>query len=230
MLKSDLFDSFDFKSNLILDQISKQNLDLIASKFETISFNKGDKIFYEDGIPTGMFQIVSGRVKKYKTVIDSHQQIFYVYIENDFFGYHALLCSERYHDTCEAIEPTVINFLSKENFNILLKEIPGLKEGFLKNIAHEFGVLGNIIGVLTQKSLTARLALNIIVLNYRFNKKSENFEGFELSREDLANIIGTSRESLSRSLNELKSKGFIRTEKRKIIILNEKSMLDYCMN
>ena len=49
MLKSDLFDSFDFKSNLILDQISKQNLDLIASKFETISFNKGDKIFYEDG-------------------------------------------------------------------------------------------------------------------------------------------------------------------------------------
>ncbi len=213
--------SFDFKCDLLLKALSKQDLALFKSKQEQLHFSKGDKIFYEDGIPTGMFELVSGRVKKYKTVINNQQQIFYIYTEHDLFGYHALLSDNRYQDACEALEDVTLNFISKSNFEMLLIKIPKLKDALLVNMAHEFGVLVNTIAILAQKSQNIRLALFLLVLQKRFKAKDSKSKGVDITREDLANIVGTSRESLSRSLNYLKKEKLIIIEKRTIKIINE---------
>jgi CRP-like cAMP-binding protein len=195
---------FDFKSDLLFANLDQRELAKIKSVTENLKFSSGDKLFYEDGIPTGMFQLIKGRVKKYKTVLDNQQQIFYVYTKNDLFGYHALLSQERYQDSCEALEDVEVNFISGINFQFLLSEIPTLKDAFLMNMAHEFGVLANTIAILAQKSQNVRLALFLMVLQKRFQTKILGSKGVDLTREDLANIIGTSRESLSRSINFLK--------------------------
>lgn len=218
---------FDFRSDILLNDLNSKELELIQSVQEKITFNVGNKLFYEDGIPTGVFQLIEGRVKKYKTVLDSQQQIIYIYTKNDLFGYHALLSEERYQDSCEAIDAVTVLFISKENFLMLLNEIPQLKDALLENMAHEFGVLANTIAVLAQKSQNVRLALFIVVLQKRFASKDPNSKGVDITREDLANIIGTSRESLSRSLNFLKKEKLIRIEKKVIVVNNEERMKNY---
>lgn len=57
---------FDFRSDILLNELTKEELNFVKSIQEKIFFSKGDKLFYEDGIPTGIFQLINGRVKNIK--------------------------------------------------------------------------------------------------------------------------------------------------------------------
>jgi CRP-like cAMP-binding protein len=220
-----LQDKFNFKSNLILNDLSEKDIKKVKSCFEPINFKKGNKLFYEDGIPTGVFYIEKGMAKKYKTIFGEQDQIFYIYTNGDMMGYHALLSDERYQDTCEAIEDTLVNFISKENFLTLVEEIPTLKENLVKNLAHEFGVLANTIGILAQKTQNVRLALFLLILEKRYEIFDGTNAGIRLSRFDLANLIGATRESLGRSLKEFKDQGILSIESKAIYIQNHDELI-----
>lgn len=207
-----------FESDKILTSLSESDKELFLSFAERLVFRKGKLIFYEDGIPTGIFLIKSGRAKIYKTGLYGKDQIFYIYKRGDLFGYHALLCNEKYEDSCEALEDCEILFLSKDKLEFLLQEIPKLKLLFIQNMSHEFGVLVNTITILAQKPLRERLALYLLILNERYYDEETQKSLIMLPREDLANIIGTARESLGRLLKEFKEENLIRINKRAIEI------------
>ncbi|MEP4092759.1 Crp/Fnr family transcriptional regulator [Reichenbachiella sp.] len=200
---------FDFESNKILSSLSEKSRSIISAKSEHLKFKKGKLIFYEQGIPTGTFLIKKGRAKIFKTGLDGKDQIFYVYKEGDLLGYHALLCNESYEDSCEALEDCEIDFISKTNFDRLVDDIPQLKQLLIQNMSHEFGVLVNTITVLAQKPLRERLALWLLILNEKYYE-----EEIQLPREDLANLIGTARESLGRLLKDFKEEKLISIEGR----------------
>ena len=216
-----LLRKFDFMSNFLLEGLSELERKKVMECFEPMLFKKGDRLFYEDGIPTGVFYITAGKAKKYKTVIGDQEQIFYIYREGDLLGYHALLSDERYQDSCEALEHLTVQFISKENFLELLSEIPSLKAAVIKNMAHEFGVLANTISVLAQKSQIPRVALFLLILNNRYNGL-----GITLSRQDLSNLIGATRESVGRILKEFKDDGLIKIRSKKIFLTDLPGIID----
>lgn len=212
---------FDFKSDFLLRDLSKPQREKVIECFETITFKRGDRLFYEDGIPTGAFYIIKGKAKKYKKVIDNQEQIFYIYKVGDLLGYHALLSDERYQDSCEALEPLTAQFISKENLLQLIEDIPSLKTAMMQNMAHEFGVLANTIAVLAQKAQTPRLALFLLILDNRYDG-----HGIELSRQDLSNLIGATRESVGRTLKEFKEDGLIDIRDKKIFLSDLPGLID----
>lgn len=215
---------FDFQSELLFDALTSEEHKKVLNAMEPLIIKKGSLLFYEEGIPTGIFQLKKGKAKKFKRGFSGTEQIFYIYTPADVLGYHALFGEERYQDSCEALEDLEVNFIAKDVFFQLLKDIPALQQTFIKNIGHEFGVLANIIAVLAQKNLNARLAINLLILENRF-KKQEKASGIDLTREDLANIIGTSSESLGRSLKQFKDEGIIEINKRVIYIKNREQIL-----
>ena len=215
------YSKFDFQSYLVFENLSSEEKKFIETLTENISLKKGSCLFHEDGVPTGIFQITKGRVKKFKRGFSNRKQIFYIYTPGDILGYHALLGEERYQDSCEALDDLHLKFISETNFFKLLNKIPSLKDAFIKNISHEFGVLANTITVLAQKDQNTRLAIFLLVFEHRFKATDLDFKGINLSREDLANCIGTSRESLGRSLKQLKEDGMITVQKRFILIKNK---------
>jgi CRP-like cAMP-binding protein len=213
------FSQFDFQSELLFEALTSDEKKIVYAAMEPLMIKKGSLLFYEEGVPTGIFQIKKGKAKKFKRGFSGTEQIFYIYTIGDVLGYHALFGEERYQDSCEALEDLEVNFIAKDVFFQLLVEIPALQRTFIKNIGHEFGVLANIIAVLAQKNLNARLAINLLILENRFRKRYK-VSGIDLTREDLANIIGTSPESLGRSLKQLKDEGIIEIDKRVIYIKN----------
>ena len=216
-LKS-LCNKFDFKSNFLFDDLSSYDIKLIQSSMENVAFRKNDLLFYEGGIPTGVYFIKKGRAKKYKSSFGGENQIFYIYNKGDLLGYHALLCNERYEDGCEAIDDCEVGFISSERFSYLMNTISTLRYNVIKNISHEFGVMANMLALLAQQSQIVRLSTFILVLSNRFAQNSKSKLSLDLSRDDLANVIGTSREGLSRSLKELKDEGIVVVENKTIVI------------
>ena len=211
---------FDFECDKILAHLNIEERERVMAHSESLSFKKGKLIFYEGGVPTGAFIIESGRAKIYKTGLDGKEQIFYIYKSGDILGYHALLCDEPYEDACEALEDCEISFISAPKFDKLLNEIPKLRFLLIQNLSHEFGVLVNTITILAQKSLRERLALYLLILKQRYNDQS-----IKLSRSDLSNLIGTSRESMGRLLKEFKEEKLILINKRNIEILRDDFLL-----
>ncbi len=213
---------FDFESDKILSSLSSEHRHLFLEYGEELNFKKGKLIFYEGGIPTGAFLVESGKAKIYKTGLDGKAQIFYIYKTGDLLGYHALLCNEKYEDSCEAIEDCKVLFISKGNFERLIAEVPVLNQLLIQNMSHEFGVLVNTITVLAQKPLRERLALYLLILQNRYSKENGDIS---LPREDLANIVGTARESLGRLLKELREENLIEIHNKTIKIIEEKKLL-----
>ena len=169
------FTQFDFQSNLLFKELTSAENQLVYDAMEPLTIKKGSMLFYEEGVPTGVFQIKRGRAKKFKKGFSGVEQIFYIYTAGDVLGYHALLGEERYQDSCEALEDLEVNFISKDDFLRLLNDIPTLQQTFIKNIGHEFGVLANTIAVLAQKNQNSRLAIFLLLLENRFKQDSACF-------------------------------------------------------
>jgi len=221
-----LLSKYEFQSDYIFKSLSRAENELANAVMENVRFKKGKSLFYEGGIPTGVFLLSKGKAKIYKTGSDAKEQIFYIYGEGDLIGYHALLCDERYEDSCETLGDVEASFISADNFIELMEKIPTLKKSLLKNMSHEFGVLVNTITILAQKSLRIRLALYLLLLDGRYRSGSNEKSGIKLSRIDLANLIGTVRESLGKLIKEFREEGLISVSGRIIYVENPKGLYD----
>lgn len=213
-------DKWDFKSESILKDLPAEDFELLnAHKTEQV-YSKGEIIFREAAYPAGIFYIIEGKVKKYKVDKEGKEHIIYVANQGELIGYHAILSEDRYPDSASALEKSTIAFIPKEDFLNTVQQSAVLSKRLLKTLSHEFAVLANSLSVFAQKSVRERLALQLIVLRekYKVNFKPGMPVEINISRDDLANIVGTVRESAVRILTEFKEAGIVETKGRKIIV------------
>jgi CRP-like cAMP-binding protein len=227
MLKNLLSQNSRLKTDQLFEGLTSDELESLMNSGVTHAYKKGEIIFREGGIPTGIFYIKSGRIKKYKTTSKGGEQIFYLCSEGELLGYHALLSEEYYPDSAATIENAQITFIPKENFLRVLRNSTALSNTLLKALAHEFTLFINSITNLGTKSVRERLALTLLMLDEKF--KSSNQSGkpgeINLSRTDLANMVGTAKESLVRLLQDFKRAGLIEKTNRTIHIIDRKGVI-----
>jgi CRP-like cAMP-binding protein len=169
----------------------------------------------------------SGRVKKFKTTAKGGEQIFYLCCEGELLGYHALLGEEFYPDSAATIENSQITFIPKESFLKVLRSSTALSNALLKALGHEFSLFINSITNRTTKSVRERLAFNLLILNEKFKShgQSDSTNEILLSRTDLANMVGTAKESLVRLLQDFKRAGLIEKTGKSIRIIDRKGVI-----
>ena len=161
-----------------------------------------------------------GKVKKYKLDKDGKEQIIYVANNGELLGYHAILSEDRYPDGAAALEESRIAFIPREDFLETLDQSKILSKRLLKTLSHEFAVLANSLSMFAQKSVRERLALQLIVLRekYKVNFQAGMPVSINMSRGDLASLVGTARENVVRVLSEFKEDNILETKGRKIIV------------
>ena len=183
-------------------------------------YQKGELVFREGAYPSGLFFISSGKVKKYKVDKLGREQIIYVANAGELVGYHAILSDDRYPDSAAALEESLISFISKEDFLATLDRSRVFGRKLLKTLSHEFAVLANSLSLFAQKSVRERLALQLVVMREKYKDREHPLQPVEInmSREDLASLVGTARENVVRILTEFKTDGIVETRGRKIIV------------
>jgi len=227
MLTNFLSENFRLKKDQIFEGLTSEQLSLLMESGVTHPFKKGEIIFREGGIPTGIFYVQAGRVKKYKATVKGGEQIFYVCGEGELLGYHALLGEEYYPDSAATIEDSEITFIPKENFLLVLRSSPALSNALLKALGHEFSLFINSITNLATKTVRERLAFNLLILEEKFKilTKPNTPSEINMSRTDLANMVGTAKETLVRLLQEFKRDKLIESNGRIIRITNRKGII-----
>jgi len=213
-------DKWDFKSESVLADLPLCDLEILTANKSEQVLKKGEIIFREGAYPAGIFYITEGKVKKYKVDKDGREQIIYVANTGELLGYHAILSEDRYPDSAAALEESRISFIPREDFLATLQVSEVLSKRLLKTLSHEFAVLANSLSMFAQKSVRERLALQLIVLRekYKVNFHAGMPVEINMSRDDLASLVGTARENVVRVLSEFKESAILETKGRKIIV------------
>ncbi len=220
-------DKWDRKSGSVLTDLPKEELEQLSAHMSEEVYAKGQIIFREGGYPSGIFFIKEGKVKKYKVDKESREQIIYVANTGEMVGYHALLAEERYPDNAATLEESRIAFIPKEDFLYVLNSSRVLSQRLLKTLSHEFSVFANSLALFAQRNVRERLAMQLVLMREKYK---QNFTpGMEveinMSREDLASLVGTARENILRILKEFKQEGILETKGRKIIVKDVSKLL-----
>ena len=220
-------DNWDFKSESILTDLPADDLELLTTHKTEQIYKKGEIIFREGAYPAGIFYVTEGKVKKYKLDKDGKEHIIYVANTGELLGYHAILSEDRYPDSAAVLEESRIAFIPKEDFLRTLQQSPVLNKRLLKTLSHEFAVLANSLSMFAQKSVRERLALQLVVMRekYKINFHPGMPVEINMSRDDLASLVGTARENVVRVLSEFKEAGLLETKGRKIIVLNVNKLI-----
>ncbi len=220
-------DEWDFERESILADLPAAHLAKLMERKTEHPYKRGEVIFREGGYPLGIFFIVKGKVKKYKADVDGVEQIIYVAKAGELLGYHAVLSGGHYPDSAAVIEESVIACIPREDFMEVLHQSELLMRRLLKTLSHEFSVLANSITMLARRSVRERLALQLVVVREKYKADFAPGEPVEidLSREDLAGLVGTARENVVRTLSEFKEEGIVETRGRKIIVKDIKRLV-----
>ena len=184
-------------------------------------FKKGQYIFSEYSYPLGLYCISTGKVKLFKSGNDGKEQILRFAKDGNIIGYRALMCDEPYHCSAVAIEDTEMCFIPKNVFTILLQQNPQLSLSLIKLLGADLKEAEQHILSLSQKNVRERVAEALLFFKAIYGIESDGRTiQIKLSREEIADYVGTSTETAIRFLSELNNDEIIATEGKKIKILN----------
>ena len=185
-------------------------------------YEKGQVIFYEGSPSYAVHYICSGRVKLYKIGPKGEELIVKLIGPGEITGYRSLLAGEPCAATAQAVESTTICTISKQIFIELLKQSPDLALRLLSRLAKDLREAEEQAISLAQESVRQRTAHLLLLLMHGSPGKAKPNGPVKipLKRKDMAQMIGTTPESLSRTLHELAQKGILRLTRSEIYIQN----------
>jgi len=217
--------------NSEIEEILFGGIDL--SRIEEIHKNSTQKklkknqiIFLEGNRPLGVYSITSGRIKIYKTGVEGKDQIIQILKSGDLMGYRAMLSEEQYPVSAETLEETTLCFIPKKDFIGAMSSNSDLTKEVIKSLSKDLTNMADSITVLAQKPVRERLAgaLMVLIDTYDIDESKGVSNGINLTREDLANMVGTATETLIRLLHDFKYEQLIETQGRKILIKNKEKL------
>ncbi len=188
-------------------------------------YKRGDIIYHEGNRMPGLFCISKGVLKLYKTGIEGKGQIVAFAQKGDIIGYRSVLSNEVACTTAQVIEEAILCFIPADVFINLVKTNSKFSIKIMQLACSELGNANKFITDIAQKSVRERLAEVLLMLKDTFNVDENNVLKILLTREEIANLVGTATESVIRILSEFKAEKIIELDGRRIRILDEKRIV-----
>jgi CRP/FNR family transcriptional regulator len=184
------------------------------------NYKRDEIIFFEDEPGIGLFLIIKGKVKLAKITADGKEQILHILQKGDLFAEVVLFDQGNYPATAVALEDSCLGIIKRDKIESLIKRKPSIAIKLLNVMGRRLRRAQERIGSFGIKNSSSRLA-SIIV--YQGNKYGQKLKGgikisLALTQEELSNIVGVSRETISRILKKFEKKGLLEVKRKQIII------------
>ena len=207
--------------------LKSEELGYIAEKMVARHYDNGNYIFLEDSDGEQCFFVLEGSVKVTRLSKDGREVILAMLNEGDFFGEMSLLDGESRSANVIALEKTEVLTLDRRDFLDVVNDYPQIAVMLLKELAGRLRKSDRQIASLSLSDAEKRIALCII----RFADEQGVIQNGKVSipktpiQQDIANMAGTSRETVSRALSILEKEDLIARNGRELMILDYKNFI-----
>jgi DNA-binding response OmpR family regulator len=191
----------------------------LSDQYEVQNFDKKQTIYTEGKRPRFLYYLVKGKVKSFRTNEDGKEYISNLYSDGDFMGYTALLEDKNYDDSASVLENSEIMQIPKDDFLQMVYGDISIASKFIHIITQNVKEKEERLINLAYSSLRKRVAKALVDIVSKF-KLEEQSSPIEISREDIAQYVGTATESLIRTLSDFKAEKNIDIKSGKILVTN----------
>jgi CRP-like cAMP-binding protein len=203
------------KKLIYFAQLDQDKLESIAAQSRTIYLERGDVLFSEGDQCEGLYFVISGTVKISRISPEGREQVLNVVGPFQSFGDVPVLDGGANPATVAALEASVIGLIPTELVLSIVRENGRVAQAMLRVFASRLRGMTTLVADLTHLDVTGRIAKVLIAY-----QTSSGHQAFRLGQQDLASMVGTTREVASRSLRTLEELGCIMRKGGEIEILS----------
>lgn len=212
----------------IFSKLNEAELDLIYRSMSKRTYPPNTVIFFEEDVPDGLYLVMRGRVR-ISLMDENGREITLSTLKGGrFFGEMALFDESPRSADVETLEETDFLILKKSHFLEMIEKSPSIARNILKEMSGRLREADDKIRNLALYDVAGRLARILIDIAKKEGviSKEKNVATLpELSQQELANMIGASRETVSRVLNRFQERGLVTITRKQIILHNIDSLL-----
>ena len=198
---------------------------LRASMAET-KLKRGEVLFREGDSGDRLYVVLEGKVKLGRTSSDGRENLLAILGPGSMFGELSLFDPGPRSATVTAVTESSFASLSHEDLLRWLDGRPGVAHGLLAQLAARLRRANDVVADLVFSDVPGRVAKALIDLADRFGRTAEDgvHVHHDLTQEELAQLVGASRETVNKALADFASRGWLRLEPRSVVILDVERM------
>lgn len=187
------------------------------------TFRRGETIFSEGDPGTGFHIITTGRVKVYKSSPDGKEQILHIMGQGEPFGEVPVFTGRRFPACADALADTMTLFIPREGFIDCIRTEPTVALTMLSVLSQRLRGFTVLIEGLSLREVPARLAAYLLYVSDRAGTDDLRLD---ISKAQLASILGTMPETLSRILTRMNREGIIASNEKRRIGIRDRAALE----
>lgn len=205
--------------SLFKDASERIPLKNLIENLEPVRFKAQKTIFSEGDNPHFLFYVKRGSIKTSRVNSEGKEFISNIYFPDDFFGYQPIIEDRTYDETAETLEDCEVYRIPKKSFLDLVYSNKYMAVRLIKRMSTTLSEKEKEIAHLAYDSVRKRLADKLLELI-----PEGSSESLEISRTNMASLLGTTSETIVRTLTELKEENIIKTDGQAIVLLDRKKL------
>ena len=197
-------------------------LEGLAGDRKSHLMRKKQDIYLEGDEATRVYFVQSGRVKTSKITDGGKELITGLYGPGEFFGYLPVLAHTPHADSAVAVDDSALVYIPTDDFLALLHRNAEVSRQFIRLLAGRVGEREEELLAMAYSSIRRRVADTLLRLHEQGGATADT--SIQLSRDDMAAVVGTAPESLVRTLSEFKADGLIELTPKNIRVLEPEKL------
>ncbi len=206
----------------LFGDLPPEHLDEIVNIAVTKNYKRGESIFFEGDPGDGFYMVASGKVKIFKTAFSGKEQILHIFGTGEPFGEVPVFHGQPFPANAMALEKTSLIFFPRKRFVELVYSMPALVMNMLAVLSMRLRRFATQIENLSLKEVPARLAGYLLYL--ADEQESPDQVELEISKGQLASLLGTIPETLSRIFAKMSDEGLIKVEGKRISLVDREGL------
>jgi CRP-like cAMP-binding protein len=182
-----------------------------------------EALYHEGSTPRHIFLVEHGRIKLFRSSEEGRELIVKIAVPGEFIGYMAVINDIPFTTSAVALEDSEVYYVPREDFLRLLHQNPDVSARLLKMLASNVANHEENLVRIAYHSVRKRVAEALLDLDEKY-KVEGNRQPIPLMRQDLAQLIGTAKETLIRTISDFKEEGLVSIKDNAILILNEEKL------
>lgn len=211
-------------SSVLFEGLPAQQLEDINNLAVEKTYQRGETIFFEGDKGIGFYMVGEGKIKIFKVSPMGKEHILHIFGEGEPFGEVPVFHGQPFPATAEALVKTTTIFFPRDRFVKLVEANPSIALNMLAVLSMRLRRFASQIESLSLKEVPARLANYLLYLSQEQGGRDEVL--LDISKGQLASLLGTIPETLSRIFAKMSEEGLIRVEGRNIYLLDRKGLMD----
>lgn len=218
---------FELLQNIpLFNELTREELEHLSRITSHHTYEKHTFVFVEGESREAVFFIQGGTIKTYKVDKDGNEQVMSLLQKGDMFPHIGFFDDSPYPATAEVIQKADLLVMRIDDFDQLLMEKPQIAIKVMKMMGRKILQLQERLQELISSDVFRRVIHMLLRLAEEYGEKRNDgvYIGLPMTNRDIANMVGTSRESVNRTLNQLRKENLLEIDRKGILIYDLRAL------